>query len=154
MNNNDIFRRVRYIFDLSDYDVIDIFKLADCKVSRAEVISWLKRDDDESFISMRDSSLSTFLNGFIALKRGKREGVRVVSEKSLNNNIILRKFKIALELKDEDIVKILFEADFNFSKHEVNALFRKKGHKHYRDCKDQILRNFLKGLQLIYRDKK
>jgi uncharacterized protein YehS (DUF1456 family) len=151
MDNNDIFRRVRYIFDLGDGPMIHIFKLADCEVTRTEVSSWLKRDDADDFLEMKDIELAIFLNGLINLKRGKREGEQPIPEKSLDNNTILRKFKIALNLTDEAILELLFNADFNFSKHEISALFRKKGHKHYRECKDQILRNLLKGLQIKHR---
>jgi uncharacterized protein YehS (DUF1456 family) len=66
--------------------------------------------------------------------------------------MIFMKLKIALSLKAEDVMAILELADFKISKHELSAFFRKPDHKHYRDCKDQILRNFLKGLQLKYRN--
>ena len=68
------------------------------------------------------------------------------------NTIIFRKLRIALDLKDDDILEILALAPFAMSKPELSALFRKAGHKHYRACKDQILRNFLKGLQHKYRE--
>ena len=55
-------------------------------------------------------------------------------------------------LPKEDIFKIMDLADFSISKPELSALFRKAGHKHYRTCKDQILRKFLTGVQLKYRD--
>ena len=61
------------------------------------------------------------------------------------------KLKIALKLQAEDILEIMYLSDFRMSKHELSAFFRKSGHKHYRECKDQILRIFLKGLQLQYR---
>jgi uncharacterized protein YehS (DUF1456 family) len=61
------------------------------------------------------------------------------------------KLKIALNLKAEDVLEILELAEFRISKHELSAFFRKPGHKHYRECKDQILRNFLQGMQLKYR---
>jgi len=69
----------------------------------------------------------------------------------LTNNSIFRKLKIALDLKGEDILHIMDLADLHMSEHELSAFFRKPGHKHYRLCKDQILRNFLKGLRLKYR---
>jgi len=84
-------------------------------------------------------------------KRGKREGAQPEPEKLLNNNIIFMKLKIALNLKAEDVLGILELAEFRISKHELSAFFRKPGHKHYRECKDQILRNFLQGMQLKYR---
>lgn len=152
MTNNDIIRRIRYTFDLSDSSMIKILGLADEEVSREEISDWLKKDDDPAFVALSDILLSTFLNGFINLRRGKREGEQPQPEKRLNNNIILRKLKIALDLKNEDVIDLLKLSEFELSKHELSALFRKPGHKHYRECKDQILRNFLKGMQLKYRE--
>jgi uncharacterized protein YehS (DUF1456 family) len=85
-------------------------------------------------------------------KRGKKEGPQPKPEKHLTNNIIFRKLKIALDLKADDVLDILDLANLRISKHELSALFRRSDHKHYRICKDQILRNFLKGVQLKYRD--
>jgi uncharacterized protein YehS (DUF1456 family) len=98
-----------------------------------------------------DIDLAAFLNGFITQKRGKKDGDIAKPEKSLNNNIILRKLKIALNLKDEDILDLLNLADFKFSRHELSALFRKPEQEQFRACKDQVLRNFLMGLQLKHR---
>ncbi|HEY5775804.1 MAG TPA: DUF1456 family protein, partial [Xanthomonadales bacterium] len=67
------------------------------------------------------------------------------------NNIILRKLKIALNLQADDVQALIRQADFSLSKHELSAFFRKPEHKHYRECKDQVLRYFLKGVQAKYR---
>ena len=56
-----------------------------------------------------------------------------------------------MDLKAEDIIDIMGLTDVNISKHELSAFFRKPDNRHYRACKDQVLRNFLKGLQLKYR---
>ena len=61
------------------------------------------------------------------------------------------KLKIAFNLKAEDTLALLALNDVVISKHELSAFFRKPGHRHRRACKDQVLRNFLKGLQLKYR---
>ena len=82
---------------------------------------------------------------------GKKEGSQVEPEQSLTNNLIFRKLKIALDLKDDDILVIMESVDFRLSKHELSAFFRKPGHKNYRECKNQILRNFLTGVQNKYR---
>src|SRR5690606_14765618 len=148
MNNNDILRRLRYTFDLSDEEMMKIFALAERESSRAEISNWLKKDDHPEQVNLYDRELATFLNGFINLKRGKREGIQPKPEKSLNNNGILRKLKIALNLKDDEVLDILELADFRFSKSELSALFRSPEHKHFRLCKDQVLRNFLHGLQI------
>ena len=151
MTNNDVLRRIRYTFDFNDDKVISIFASADLEVSRNEISNWLKKDDDPEFENLPDKKLATFLNGFINDQRGKREGEQPVPESKLSNNIIFRKIKIALNLEADDVLEILSLVGFNLSNHELSALFRKKGHKHYRECKDQILRNFLQGLQLKFR---
>ena len=110
----------------------------------------MKKDDDEAFQALNDQKLAFFLNGMIVANRGKKDGEVPIVEKQLNNNIILRKLKIALELKDEDILDILDLVDMRISKHELSAFFRHPDHAHYRTCKDQILRNFLLGMQVKY----
>ncbi|MEO9481895.1 MAG: DUF1456 family protein [Ekhidna sp.] len=153
MNNNDILRRLRYTFDLGDDKVIKLFKNGGKEVTRAQVSDWLKKDEEDQK-PIYDVDLAAFLNGLIIKHRGKKEGEQPKPEKSLNNNQVFRKIKIALNLRDEDIVETLDLADFEVSKHEINAFFRKPTQKQYRVCKDQFLRNFLQGLQVKYRGKK
>jgi len=150
MNNNSILRRLRFTFDFNDNKMIDLFQLAGKTVTRAEVSDWLKREDDEAFQNLYDHQLSYFLNGLIIQNRGKKEGETPVAEKKLNNNVIFRKLKIALNYRDEDILNVYELMNFQLSKHELSAFFRKPDHQHFRLCKDQFLRNFLQGLQLKY----
>ena len=150
MNNNDVLRRLRYTFDYKDDTMIKLFGLGGIKVTRAEVSDWLKRDDDEDFKGIYDKPLAAFLNGMIIDRRGKRDGEQPKPEKTLNNNLILRKLKIALNLKSEDMLAILKLADMTVSKHELSAFFRKPTASQYRLCKDQFLRRFLEGLQRKY----
>lgn len=152
MTNNDILRRIRYIFDFSDSKMIDLFGLADQEVTRTQISGWLKKDDDQELLTCSDTELAIFLNGLICHRRGKKEGAQPVPEKELTNNIIFRKLKIALDLKAEDVLAILDLAGLSMSKHELSAFFRRPGHKHYRECEDQVMRNFLKGMRLRYRD--
>jgi uncharacterized protein YehS (DUF1456 family) len=151
MTNNDILRRVRYIFDFNDKKMIAMFSHADCEVTREQISAWLKKDDDPDYKGCNDTLMATFLNGLIVEKRGKRDGDQPVPEKNLNNNIIFMKLKIALNMKAEDVLNTLSLAGFRLGKHELSAFFRKADHKHFRQCKDQVLRNFLQGLQLELR---
>ena len=151
MNKNDILRRIRYAFDFSDSEMISIFAQADHPVKRSQISDWLKKDDDPACQKCSDTQLAIFLNGLINHKRGKKDGPQPDPEKSLSNNAIFMKLKIALNLKADDVIKILALADVRISKHELSAFFRRQGNRHYRECKNQILRNFLKGLQLQYR---
>ena len=152
MTNNDVLRRIRFIFDFNDDKMIDLFKQAEHVVTRAQISVWLKKDDDPEFQNCSDVVFATFLNGLINDKRGKKEGPQMVPEEKLTNNIIFNKLKIALNLKAEDVLTILESVEINISKHELSAFFRKSTHKNYRVCQDQVLRNFLKGMQLKYRD--
>ncbi len=153
MNNNDIIRRVRYTFSLNDTKMLELLAEGGALVDRETLSNWLKKDEDPDFKPIYDKDLAAFLNGFIILKRGKKEGEIPNPEKSLNNNMIFRKLKIALNLKDEEMLEILTLADFQFSKHELSALFRKPDQDKFRICKDQVLRNFLFGMQLKYHGK-
>jgi uncharacterized protein YehS (DUF1456 family) len=151
MDNNDILRRIRYTFDFNDSKMIDIFGLAELQVTREQISDWLKKDEDPAFKKCSDTQLAIFLNGLINDKRGKKEGPQPRPEKRLTNNIIFRKLRIALNLQAEDVLEIMMMGGLRISKHELSAFFRKPDHKNYRECNDQILRNFLKGMQLKYR---
>lgn len=152
MTNNDVLRRLRYAFDFDDSKMIAIFGLADHEVTRAQVSDWLKKDEDPEMQELDDVELAIFLNGLINDRRGKKDGPQIEPEKRINNNIILRKLKIALDLQAEDILEILALKDMKISKHELSAFFRKPDNRHFRNCKAQILRNFIEGVQLMYRD--
>lgn len=147
MTNNDIFRRLRYILNYNENKIIKIFQLAETEISTNAVENWLKAEDDEEFLEMKDIDIATFLNGIITEKRGKKEGENPVPEKLLTNNLILRKLKIAFNLQSEDILKIMQLGERTISKHELSAFFRKKDHQSYRPFLDQYLRNFLTGLR-------
>ena len=154
MTYNDILRRLRYSFDYSDDKMMAIFALADHKVTREQLSNWLKKDDADDFQEIKDADLALFLNGLINHRRGKREGAQPPPEQRLNNNIIFRKLKIALDLQDNEILKIMDLTNMKLSRHELSAFFRKVGHKHYRQCKDQVMRNFIYGVQRKYRPDK
>ncbi|MDC0611380.1 DUF1456 family protein [Vibrio sp.] len=151
MTNNDIFRRIRYTFDFKESDMVEIFAAADNTVAKAQITNWLKKDEDTDYCEATDTDLAMFLNGLINTKRGKREGEQPVPESRLTNNMIFNKLRIALNMKAEDILETLKVADFKLSKHELSAFFRKPDNKHYRECGDQVLRNFLMGIQLQLR---
>ena len=154
MTNNDILRRVRYALDISDVKMIEIFALADYKINRSMVKDFLKKEEEDGYIDCSDEVFAKFLNGLIIQRRGKQErkpGQTHPTDIPLNNNVILKKLRIALEFREDDMLQTLRLADLEVSKSELTALFRKKGHKHYQACGDQFLRNFLNGLTRRYR---
>ncbi len=149
---NDVLRRLRYIFDLSDSKMITLSSSGKHKVTRVEISSWLKKEDDPDYIVCSDIQLAIFLNNLITEKRGKRDGPQPEPETRLSNNMVFMKLKIALNLKAEEVLEVLNLAGFKLGKHELSAFFRKPGHKHFRECKDQVLRNFLQGLAVKHRN--
>ncbi|MFL9845909.1 DUF1456 family protein [Flavobacterium rhizosphaerae] len=72
----------------------------------------------------------------------------------MNNNDIFKKLRVALQLRDDQIVEILELVDFRISKAELGAFFRKQDHPNYMECGDQVLRNFLNGLIIHLRGTK
>ena len=152
MLNNDVLRGVRYMLDLSDAKMVHIVKLADLTVSQTDMVCWMKKDNEPMFIECDDNVMGHFLNGLIFFRRGKDENHPVPElDEKLTNNIILKKLRVAFELKDTDMLDIFALVDFRISKPEISSIFRKPGHKNYRICGDQLLRNFLKGLTVKLR---
>lgn len=153
MTNNDILRRIRYTFNYDDPAMIAIFDNVNIAVDDIKIKAWLTKEEEEGYLEMKDVELAQFLNGFIIEKRGPKGDSIPQAEEKLSNNIILRKLKIALNLRDDDMLELFQLADLRVSKPELSSFFRKVDHKHYRECKNQFLRNFLMGMQLKYRPK-
>ena len=154
MINNDILRSIRYMLDLSDGMLVDLAKLAapTFPLDKQDVPALLKREDEDGFVACSDRTLAHVLDGLVLHYRGRDESrpPRPV-EKRVTNNVVLKKLRVAFELKDVDMHEIFAQAEFPVSKPELTALFRQPGHKHFRLCGDQLLRNFLKGLTLRIR---
>jgi len=70
----------------------------------------------------------------------------------MDNNDVFKQLRVALELKDTDIIEILELSNFKISKTELNAFFRREDHPNYKNCGDQVMRNFLNGLVIYKRD--
>jgi len=152
MINNDVLRSIRYLLDLSDAKIVEITQLAGCEVGKAEVNAFLKKDAEEGYLACPDEVLGHFLDGLVFCKRGQDGSLPAPPiELPVTNNMVLKKLRVAFELKENDMLSILNAAKFPVSKPELSALFRKAGHSNYRPCGDQLLRNFLKGLTLRIR---
>lgn len=169
MDNNDILIRIRYALDYSNAEMIKVFKLGGLDISHEDIRLLLiksrdkeifadEEDDQEENMPCHNLTLDAFLNGLIIYKRGKQEQKPGAKAPELNiaknhnvNNIVFKKLKIALQLTSEDILEILSSVGVEISKGELSAVFRKEGHKNYKECGDRYLRNFLKGLAIKYR---
>ena len=152
MLNNDVLRSLRYTLDISDAQMVDIIKLSGKQVAPSDLAAMLKKEDEEGFTPCDDELMAHFLDGLVFFKRGKDDSRPAQPlELLVTNNMVLKKLRVAFELKEDDMHTIMNSVDCPVSKPEMSALFRKFGHSNYRTCGDQFLRNFLKGLTLRVR---
>ncbi len=152
MLNNDIIRSLRYILNIEDKALADIIGLSGGAVTLTNIRSMLKNEDDPSFIACDDNVMAHFLDGLIYFKRGKDESKPAMPfELPITNNLVLKKLRVAFELKEDDIHSILETASCKLGRSELSAFMRKRDHPNYRDCGDQVMRYFLKGLKLKIR---
>lgn len=154
MINNDVIRSIRYMLNISEFKLVEIVKLGGGEVTQAEMNAYIKKEDEPGFEECGQNVMSRFLNGLVYFKRGKDESRPPLAPELPTNNVVLKKLRVAFELKDEDIIAMLDSDGFKVSKTELSALFRKEGHQNYRPCGDQFLRSFLKGLTAKLREKK
>ena len=149
MDTNSVLRSLRYILNIDDNRMAEIFSSAGKSVEATNVRCMLKNDDDSNYLVCSDDLLVQFLDNLIVIKRGPKDPSKPEPPKeSLTNNLILKKIRIAFNLKEDDMLKTFSKGGFEITKPEMSALFRRKGHRHYKECGDQIMRKFLKGLSL------
>lgn len=147
MNHNDVLRSMRYMLKVNDAKIIEIVSLSGLTVSADEVASYMKKEEEEGYVRCPDAVMAHFLDGLVIHRRGRDESRPPQPiEVPVTNNAVLKKLRVAFELKEDDMHAILKSVDFPVTKPELSALFRKAGHDNYRPCGDQLLRNFLKGL--------
>lgn len=148
MINNDLLRRISTILHFNDEKILTVFELGQCLISSEQLADFFKEKNDSAYNELSDIEFASFLNGLIIDKRGKKDGPEHVAENVLSNNLIFNKLKIALILKADEIITILELAELSLGKYELSAFFRNVNNKHYRDCSDDVLSTFLKGLQI------
>ncbi|WP_410015647.1 DUF1456 family protein [Sodalis sp. C49] len=147
MMNNDVLRSVRYMLNLHNDHLLAILALADTVITPQEIAAFVKKEDEPGYLPCPDVVMGYFLHGLIIHKRGKDDSRPAPKiERKINNNIILKKLRVAFALKTDDIRDILQSQDFKVSQPELTAMLRAPDHKNFRLCGDQFLRYFLKGL--------
>ncbi|MRR53895.1 MAG: DUF1456 family protein [Deltaproteobacteria bacterium] len=151
MTNNDLLRRLRYALNLNGVTMTEIFALAGYEIGPAEALKFLKKEEEQGFVACDDAVMGYFLDGLIVYRRGRQgqpTADGLAAAEALTNNLILRKLRIALELNDEAMIEILKLAGVVISKSQLSAMFRSVEHRNYKQCGDQFLRNFIRGLTL------
>jgi len=151
LKTNDILYKIKKALNLSQEEMMEAYKLADYKMDATHLDSLLKRRQDEGSKLCSYEELGVFLDGFVILKRGPSPKKSNNDEAvELTNNLILKKLRIALELKEAETEIIFSLADVELSKQQLASLFRKEGHKNFKECSDELLIAFLDGLDEFY----
>ena len=151
INTNEILYRIQQAMNLTTEEMIEAYKLEAYNMETSHLESLLKRRNDIGFILCTYEELGLFLDGLVTLKRGpspKKANNDEVIE--LSNNLILKKLRIALELKEAETEIIFGLADIELTKQQLASLFRKEGHKNFKACSDELLMAFLEGLDEYY----
>jgi len=154
MTNNDLLRRLRYALNLNGETIAGLCALGGHDIKPVAVLNLLKKEDEPGFIVCDDLVMGAMLDGLIISRRGPQEQAEesvTAAAGVLHNNLILRKLRIALALNEESMLSLLAKAGVKLSKSELSAMFRATGHRNYKPCGDQFLRNFIRGLTLVSR---
>ncbi len=151
MNTNDILFKIKTALSLDNETMIKAYSLAEYEMKPERLEHLLKRRQDTDYALCSYEELGLFLDGFVLLKRGpspKKSDENEVIE--LTNNLILKKLRIALELKEAETEIIFGLGEADLSKQQLSSLFRKEGHKNFKACSDKLLMAFLDGLDKFY----
>ena len=151
MNTNDILYKIQKALSLSSEDMLKAYELEAYKMESTHLDSLLKKRQDKGSKLCSYEELGIFLDGLVTLKRGpspKKSDENKVVE--LTNNLILKKLRIALELKEAETEIIFSLGEAELSKQQLASLFRKEGHKNFKECSDELLMAFLDGLDEFY----
>ena len=151
ISTNEVLYRIKKALSLSMDEMLKAYALEDYEMKEAHLDSLLKRRQDKDFMLCSYEELGVFLDGLVTLKRGPSPSKKEIQENvELTNNLILKKLRVALELKESEIEIIFGLADVELSKQQLSALFRKEGHKNFKACSDELLMAFLEGLDEFY----
>jgi len=151
LNTNDILYKIQKALSLSSEDMLKAYELEAYKMESTHLDSLLKKRQDKGSKLCSYEELGIFLDGLVTLKRGpspKKSDENKVVE--LTNNLILKKLRIALELKEAETEIIFSLGEAELSKQQLASLFRKEGHKNFKECSDELLMAFLDGLDEFY----
>jgi uncharacterized protein YehS (DUF1456 family) len=151
MNTNDTLYKIQKALSLSSEEMLKTYELESYDMKEEQLDALLKKRQDKGFKQCNFEELGVFLDGLVTLKRGpspKKSNDDEVVE--LTNNLILKKLRIALELKEAETEIIFSLGDAELSKQQLSSLFRKVGHKNFKECSDTLLDAFLDGLDEFY----
>jgi uncharacterized protein YehS (DUF1456 family) len=153
MKINDILFKIKTALSLENRAICDAYALVGYEMSQEQLENILKKHQDKGYEEATYEELGLFLDGLVLLKRGESSTPQKDDEVvELTNNLILKKLRVALELKEPELVIVFALAEITISKRQIGSLFRKEGGKNFKPCSDELLMGFLEGLDEFYYD--
>ena len=151
MNTNDVLYKIKNALKLSSEDILKAYELEAYNMDKTHLDALLKRRQEKGSKLCSYEELGVFLDGLVTLKRGPSPKKADTSESvELTNNLILKKLRIALELKEAETEIIFSLGEAELSKQQLASLFRKEGHKNFKECSNELLMAFLNGMDEFY----
>jgi len=153
MQINDILFKIKTALKLDNAQMLEAYKLIGFEMTEERLASILQRRLDKGFEEATFEELGLFLDGLVLLKRGPSD--KEVDEDEvveLTNNLILKKVRVAMELKEAELVILFALGEVSITKRQIGSLFRKEGGKNFKSCSNELLMAFLEGLDEFYYD--
>lgn len=142
-----VIQRVKDALKLSKDDIVKIYEIEKFDIDKDRVEAILKKSSSKKSLNATYEELGVFLDGLISVLRGiATNPSNDDKEIILDNNLIIKKLKIALNLKSIDIEMIFNLSDYPISKSKIRDIFRSPTHPKYKSCSDDVLDAFLDGL--------
>ena len=153
MRPSDIIKSIKEALNLNRAQIKHIYSLEEYPITEERIDSILKNRSKKNSANATYEELGVFLDGLIKYKRGK-DIIQKEQEEDiiLDNNLILKKLRVALNLKEFEIAMIFELADFNISKSAIKDMFRSPNHPKLKECDNKTLKAFLEGLNEFYYD--
>ncbi|RLA77305.1 MAG: DUF1456 domain-containing protein [Epsilonproteobacteria bacterium] len=151
MNTNDTLYRIKTALSLDNDTIIKAYALSEHEMEPEHLNHLLKRQQESDFEICSYEELGQLLDGLVLLKRGPApQKANPNKAIELTNNLILKKLRIALELKEPETEIIFGLGEAKLTKQQLSSLFRKEGSKNFKVCSNELLIAFLDGLDEFY----
>jgi len=154
MKPSEVIKAIKDALNLNRAQIMHIYELEEFLMSKERLESILRNKSKKNSANATYEELGVFLDGLISYKRGKQEPKEAQEDVILDNNLILKKLRAALNLKEYEMLMIFELADFPIKKSLLKDMFRKPEHPKYKECDNKTLKAFLEGLNEFYYDSK
>jgi uncharacterized protein YehS (DUF1456 family) len=151
MKTSEVIQSIKEALNLNRAQIMHIYELEEVLITKDRVDSILKNSSKKGSINATYEELGVFLDGLVQYKRGTSKQTQE-EDVILDNNLILKKLRAALNLKEHELIMIFELADYKISKSTIKDMFRSPNNPKLKECTNATLKAFLTGLNEFYFD--